>query len=116
MRRERNVLKMSRALWNRSGLTLESDEALAQLLDRGQMAEWRELYRMAKSDARLRSRIQRIIQTVPVSLPHFWLHESRGCFQSAILRNFECQRLVDPSADTVDALSRHGLLGCFNQV
>ena len=66
-------LKTSRALWNRSGLTLESDEVLAQLLDRGQMTEWRALYRMAKTDARLRSRIKRIVLTVPLPLPHFWL-------------------------------------------
>ena len=40
-------LSQSRALWNRTGLALESDEVLAQLLDRGEVAAWRELYRLA---------------------------------------------------------------------
>ena len=70
---KKDMLETSRALWNRSGLVLESDEVLAQLLDRGQMGDWRALYRMAKTDVRLRSRIKRIILTVPLSLPHFWL-------------------------------------------
>ena len=68
-----DALETSRALWNRSGLDLGSDEVLAQLLDRGQMTEWRALYRLANADARLRSRIKRIIVTVPLSLPRFWL-------------------------------------------
>ena len=66
-------LEGSRALWNRSGFDLESDEVLAQLLDRGQMADWRAIYRLAKADARLRTRIKRVILTVPLALPHFWL-------------------------------------------
>jgi hypothetical protein len=66
-------LTTSRALWNRSGLDLRSDEALAQLLDRGEMDVWRALYRAAKTDAQLRGRIKRIILTVPLPLPHFWL-------------------------------------------
>ena len=68
-----DALEKSRALWNRSGLVLESDEVLAQLLDRGGMVEWRALYRMAKTDAHLRSRIKRAVLTVPLPLPHFWL-------------------------------------------
>jgi len=63
----------SRALWNRSAFSLTSDEVLAQLLDRGQMAEWRAIYSLAKTDITLRSRIKRIISTAPVALPHFWL-------------------------------------------
>ena len=70
---KKDMPEKSRALWNRSALMLESDEVLAQLLDRGQMSDWRALYRMAKTDARLRSRIKRIILTVPLPLPHFWL-------------------------------------------
>ncbi len=66
-------LETSRALWNRSRLVLESDEILAQLLDRGCMADWRELYMLAKTDVVLRSRIRNIILKVPVPLPHFWL-------------------------------------------
>lgn len=68
-----DALETSRALWNRAGLDLESDEVLAQLLDRGEMAAWRELYRMARTDARLRARIKRIVLTVPLPLPRFWL-------------------------------------------
>lgn len=52
---------------------LGSDEVLAQLLDRSHMTEWRVLYRLAKADAQLRSRIKRIILTVPLPLPRFWL-------------------------------------------
>jgi hypothetical protein len=66
-------LAKSRALWNRSGLDLRSDETLAQLLDRGEMDAWRALYQAAKTDAQLRGRIKRIILTVPLPLPHFWL-------------------------------------------
>lgn len=66
-------LETSRALWNRTALDLESDEVLAQILDRGEMAAWRDLYRMAKSDARLRARIRAIVLEVPTPLPRFWL-------------------------------------------
>lgn len=63
----------SRALWNRSALDLNSDEALAQILDRGEIAAWRTLYSLARTDARLRTRIKAIVSTVPLPLPHFWL-------------------------------------------
>ena len=63
----------SRALWNRSGLGIDSDEVLAQLLDRGTMADWRSLYRRAESDPRLRARLRQIVLTVPLPLPRFWL-------------------------------------------
>ncbi|MCK6556251.1 hypothetical protein L6Q96_16975 [Candidatus Binatia bacterium] len=66
-------LETSRALWNRSGLDLESDEVLAQLLDRGEMDVWRALYRLARADRHLRARIERIVLTVPLPLPRFWL-------------------------------------------
>ena len=62
-----------RALWNRDALDLRSDEILAQILDRGELADWRELYRLAHDDAQLRSRIDRLVRAVPVPLPHFWL-------------------------------------------
>ncbi len=62
-----------RALWNRDALDLGSNEVLAQILDRGELADWRELYRLARADAQLRARIHRILRTVPVPLPHFWL-------------------------------------------
>jgi hypothetical protein len=66
-------LESSRALWNRTGLALESDEALAQILDRGEIGAWRQLYRLARTDAALRARIARTVLTVPVALPRFWL-------------------------------------------
>ncbi len=62
-----------RALWNRDALELQSDEVLAQILDRGELADWRELYRLARADAQLRGRIRRLVVTVPLPLPHFWL-------------------------------------------
>jgi hypothetical protein len=62
-----------RALWNRDTLDLRSDEVLAQILDRGELADWRELYRLARADAHLRARIRRLVRTVPLPLPHFWL-------------------------------------------
>ncbi len=68
-----NALEGSRALWNRDGLDLRSDEVLAQLLDRGEIPAWRDLYRLARADMDLRARIHRIVLTVPVALPHFWL-------------------------------------------
>jgi hypothetical protein len=66
-------LERSRALWNRTGCDLESDEVLAQILDRGTLADWQALYRRAGSDPRLRARIKAIVLTVPVPLPRFWL-------------------------------------------
>ena len=70
---KQEALARSRALWNRTEVDLSSDEVLAQVLDRGEIAAWRELYRMALSEARLRSRIHHIVLTVPLPLPHFWL-------------------------------------------
>jgi hypothetical protein len=66
-------LESSRALWNRTGCDLRSDEVIAQLLDRGELWAWRELYRRAKADAELRRRIARVVLTVPTPLPRFWL-------------------------------------------
>jgi hypothetical protein len=66
-------LETSRALWNRNTLDLASDEVLAQLLDRGEMTAWRELYRLARQDASLRARIRHLVLHVPVPLPRFWL-------------------------------------------
>ncbi len=69
----KKTLQSSRALWNRMVGNLESDEVLAQLLDRGEMPAWREIYRLASTDPGLRARIHRIVLTVPLSFPHFWL-------------------------------------------
>jgi hypothetical protein len=65
-------LERSPALWNRSRLDLRSDETLAQLLDRGTLEDWRELYRLARRDAELRARLGRIVSRVPLGFPHFW--------------------------------------------
>jgi hypothetical protein len=70
-------LSTSRALWNRVGPALESDEVLAQLLDRGELEAWRELYRIASGSdeqaAALRRRILRLCQRVPLSFPHLFI-------------------------------------------
>ena len=50
-----------RALWNRATFDLRSDEVLAQILDRGELADWRALYRLAHADAQLRARIRRLV-------------------------------------------------------
>ncbi len=63
----------SRALWNRDTLDLASDEILAQILDRGEISVWRWLYRLAEGDPGLRRRIRKIVLTVPLPLPRFWL-------------------------------------------
>jgi len=69
----RECLERSRALWNRTHLDLRSDEIVAQILDRGDMDDWRALYRLARDDADLRRRMLKIVLTVPIALPHFWL-------------------------------------------
>jgi len=66
------ALVNSRALWNRRALDLRSDEVLAQILDRGELAAWRELYALTKEDAELRARIRAIVATVPLATTHFW--------------------------------------------
>ncbi|MEE8385151.1 MAG: hypothetical protein V3S01_04480 [Dehalococcoidia bacterium] len=59
--------------WNRSRLDLASDEVLAQILDRGDLAAWRELYHLAADDEGLRRRVQAVIRRVPLPYPAFWL-------------------------------------------
>jgi hypothetical protein len=68
-----SALHRSRALWNRNRFDLASDEVLAQLLDRGEMAAWRELYALCRGDEELRRRVHRLVLTVPLPLPRFWL-------------------------------------------
>lgn len=58
--------------WNRSHLDLASDEVLAQVLDRGDLAAWRELYALAAADPRLRRRILVIVERVPLPFPAYW--------------------------------------------
>jgi len=67
------VLSHSPALWNRYRFELGSDEVLAQVLDRGNMEDWRALYTLARSNGALRERIVSIILKVPLPLPRFWL-------------------------------------------
>jgi len=67
------ILTSSRALWNRSVCDLRSDEMLGQLLDRGSIEDFRELYRLASTDPALRQRIREIVARVPLPLPYFWL-------------------------------------------
>jgi len=73
MSAEEDCLRRSRALWNRSRFDLRSDEMVAQLLDRGSFDDWRALYALAARDADLRRRIVRIVLSVPLPLPRFWL-------------------------------------------
>jgi hypothetical protein len=46
---------------------------LAQILDRGDIAAWRELYRLAAEDETLRQRILAAVRQVPLPFPWFWL-------------------------------------------
>jgi hypothetical protein len=91
-------LSRSRALWNRTGLALDSDEVLAQLLDRGELEAWRELYRLASGPgeeaATLRRRILRLCQTVPLSFPHLFI-AAMGALEGPI----EPYPKVPPPAD-----------------
>jgi hypothetical protein len=59
--------------WNRTYLDLRSDEVLAQVLDRGDVGAWRELYRLASTDVTLRHRILGVVRRVPLPYPGFWL-------------------------------------------
>ena len=75
-------LTHSPALWNRSHLDLRSDEILAQILDRGTLQDWRELYALARRDPALRARIRHIVESVPLPLPRFWLAALAGLGES----------------------------------
>lgn len=70
-------LSTSQALWNRERLDLESDEVLAQILDRGELDAWREIYRLASGPGEeavhLRRRILQLCRTVPLSFPHLFI-------------------------------------------
>jgi hypothetical protein len=58
--------------WNRTRLDLASDETLAQVMDRGDLAAWRELYALAANDPLLRRRILSLVERVPLPFPGFW--------------------------------------------
>ena len=91
-------LSASRALWNRTGLALESDEVLAQILDYGELEACRELYRLASGPgehaAALRRRILRLCQTVPLSFPHLFI-----AAMGALSEPVEPYPAVPPPAD-----------------
>ena len=59
--------------WNRSRLDLASDEMVAQILDRGDLEAWHELYRLASTDVTLRQRIRGVVRRVALPYPGFWL-------------------------------------------
>lgn len=71
------ILARSRALWNFRQLDLESDEVLAQILDRGSLEDWRALNtllgRADEAGARLSARVERLLYAVPTAHPWFWL-------------------------------------------
>jgi hypothetical protein len=71
-------MPISEALWNRRTLDLRSDEILAQLMDRGTLAEWRWLYAQAATDPTLRRRMHVLAVTVPLGYPRFWLAALAG--------------------------------------
>ena len=66
-------LAASKAMWNRSIIDLRSDEQLAQLMERGTLADWADLRDLAATDASLRARMRSIVETVEIGFPGFWL-------------------------------------------
>ena len=56
-------LAASKAMWNRSSFDLRSDEQLAQLMDRGTLADWAELRDLAAADTSLLLRMRSIVET-----------------------------------------------------
>jgi hypothetical protein len=54
-------------------MDLENEEILAQILDRGEISAWRELFALASADPALRSRLHAVVRRVPLPMPHFWL-------------------------------------------
>lgn len=67
-----STLSESRALWNRRFLDLRSDEQLAQLMDRGTVADWAELRALAAADPALRARMRNVVDRVALGFPGFW--------------------------------------------
>lgn len=66
-------LAASKAMWNRSTVDLRSDEQLAQLMDRGTLADWAELRDLAAADLSLRARMRGIVEAVEIGFPGYWL-------------------------------------------
>jgi hypothetical protein len=65
-------LATSRALWNRNGLDLRSDEVLAQIMDRGSIDDWRALYALAGADSALAGRMVALTSRAAMTMPGFW--------------------------------------------
>lgn len=57
---------------------MESDEVLCQILDRGQMRDWRALYALARESPPLRRRIVHLCQTTPIGFAHLFLAAMAG--------------------------------------
>jgi len=68
-----SALESSRALWNRKRLDLRSEEIIAQILDRGETAAWREIYLLARDDVSLRRRMLSVVKRIPIGFGRFWL-------------------------------------------
>jgi hypothetical protein len=73
-----SALERTVVAWNRTRLDLRSDEVLGQILDRGDLAAWRELYALAAEDDVLRRRIHDVVRAVPLPYPSFWLAALAG--------------------------------------
>ena len=73
-----SVLERTVVGWNRNRLDLASDEMLAQILDRGNVEAWRELYRLASTDATLRHRIHGVVRRVALPIPASGSQRSRA--------------------------------------
>ena len=69
----------ARGLWNRQAFSWDSDECIAQVMDRGTPDDWRVLGRAAKAEPALRRRMLRIVERVPLPLPRFWLAVLAAC-------------------------------------
>lgn len=71
------TLSQSRALWNFARFDLGNDEALAQILDRGSLEDWRALYTLmggtSTEAGALRARVRNLLFRVPTGHPWFWL-------------------------------------------
>lgn len=78
-------LERSAALWNRERLDLRSEETLAQILDRGSLDDWRELYRLARQDAELRARLGRVVARVPLGYTFLWRSALRSLGEPVVL-------------------------------
>jgi hypothetical protein len=72
-----DTLARSRALWNRRHLDLRSDETLAQIIDRGAVADWSALYALMagpqQEAATMRERVYQLLHRVPTAYPWLWL-------------------------------------------